>query len=169
MGQAAGKGPTIDFERERILPFTPGQIWTVLEDFENHKIWNPYVRIRQLADDPVMLRYELRDDPRKPAFAAVPVRLLAAYPERLMTIDVRSGFLLSFEESYALSPVQGGTKIHHSYSCTGFLVWLHLPATRKRFETMIDSVDSMLLSYLERKYRRQPPRRPQPWFRSARQ
>lgn len=165
-----GKGvnEVVEFEREEILPYTPTQIWAVLADYENHRVWNPYVRIKELSGEPVTLRYELRMDPHKPKFIEVPVRLLAAYPERLLTIDVRPSFLLSFEESYALSPVEGGTKLHHSYSCSGFLAWLRLPGVRKSLETMLDSIDGILKSYLEKKYRRQPPRRLQPKSRGGR-
>src|SRR3546814_9802306 len=98
------------FERERILPYTPAQIWAVLADFENHRVWNPYVRIKAFQIDPVTLRYELRMDPQKPKFLEVAASLLAAYPERLLTIDVRPSFLLKFEDSYALSPAPGGTR-----------------------------------------------------------
>ena len=39
----------MEFEREHDLPYSPEQIWAVLGDFENHRIWNPYVRIERLG------------------------------------------------------------------------------------------------------------------------
>lgn len=148
----------VGFERERILPYTPVQIWAVLADFDNHRIWNPYTRIEALQGDPMMLRYELRMDPHKPKFVEVPATLLAAYPERLLTIDVRPSFLLKFEESYALSPTEGGTKLHHSYLCRGMLVGFRLPGVRKSFETMLDAIDGILQSHLDKKYKGTPQR-----------
>ncbi|MDZ3831965.1 MAG: SRPBCC family protein [Sphingopyxis sp.] len=167
----------VDFERERILPYSPAQVWAVLADFENHKIWNPYTRIQALQEDPVLLRYELRMDPHKPKFVEVPAILLAAYPERLLTIDVRPNFLLKFEESYALTPTEGGTKLHHSYSVRGFLVGLRLPGVRTSFERMLESIDGILLSWLDRKYKGSAPKavppskpipRPKPKYRGGR-
>ena len=152
----------VEFERERILPYTPAQIWAVLADFENHRVWNPYVRIKAFQIDPVTLRYELRMDPQKPKF------LLAAYPERLLTIDVRPSFLLKFEDSYALSPAPGGTKLNHSFSCRGLFVGLRLPGVRKSFETMLDAIDGILASHLEKKYRGLPPSKPKPKHRGGR-
>lgn len=148
----------VEFERERILPYTPAQIWAVLADFENHRVWNPYVRLKAFQGDPVTLRYELRMDPQKPKFVEVAASLLAAYPERLLTIDVRPSFLLKFEDSYALSPVPGGTKLHHSISCRGLLVGLRLPGVRKSFETMLNATDAFLTTHLEKKYRGLPQR-----------
>src|SRR3546814_19470110 len=61
-GSEKGVRKMVEFERERILPYTPAQIWAVLADFENHRVWNPYVRIKAFQIDPVTLRYELRID-----------------------------------------------------------------------------------------------------------
>src|SRR3546814_17692634 len=91
--------------------------------------------------------------------------LLAAYPERLLTIDVRPSFLLKFEDSYALSPAPGGTKLNHSFSCRGLFVGLRLPGVRKSFETMLDAIDGILASHLEKKYRGLPPSKPKPKHR----
>src|SRR3546814_9303041 len=63
--------------------------------------------------------------------------------ERLLTIDVRPSFLLKFEDSYALSPAPGGTKLNHSFSCRGLFVGLRLPGVRKSFETMLDAIDGI--------------------------
>jgi hypothetical protein len=46
----------MEFEREHDLPYSPEQIWAVLGDFENHRIWNPYVRIERLTEDPIAIR-----------------------------------------------------------------------------------------------------------------
>ncbi len=163
----------VEFERERILPYTPAQVWAVLADFENHRIWNPYVRLKAFQGDPTTLRYELRMDPQKPKFVEVAATLLAAYPERLLTIDIRPSFLLKFEDSYALSPVAGGTKLHHSISCRGLLVGLRLPGVRKSFETMLNATDAILTAHLEKKYRGLPqrglpPSKPKPARRGGR-
>lgn len=163
----------VDFERERFIPYTQAQIWAVLADFENHRVWNPYVRIKAFQGDPMTLRYELRMDPHKPKFVEVSATLLAAHPERLLTIDVRPSFLLKFEDSYALSPAPGGTKLHHSFSCRGLFAGLRLPGVRKSFETMLDAIDGILTSHLERKYRGLPqrglpPSKPKPTHRGGR-
>src|SRR3546814_13650550 len=89
-------------------------------------------------------------DPQKPKFLEVAASLLAAYPERLLTIDVRPSFLLKFEDSYALSPAPGGTKLNHSFSCRGLFVGLRLPGVRKSFETILDALDVILASPLEK-------------------
>src|SRR3546814_10450104 len=93
----------VEFERERILPYTPAQIWAVLADFENHRVWNPYVRIKAFQIDPVTLRYELRMDPQKPKFLEVAASLLAAYPERLLRSEEHTSELQSLMRiSYAV-------------------------------------------------------------------
>lgn len=86
----------MEFRREHDLAFTPGQVWAVLLDFESHRQWNPYVRLELLHSDPIALRYWLRMNPHKPKLLEVPATVLAAYPERLLTIDVRPSFLLKF-------------------------------------------------------------------------
>src|SRR3546814_19514805 len=88
--------------------------------------------------------------------------------ERLLTIDVRPSFLLKFEDSYALSPAPGGTKLNHSFSCRGLFVGLRLPGVRKSFETMLDAIDGILASHLEKKYRGLPPSKPKPKHRRGR-
>ena len=68
----------MEFEREHDLPYSPEQIWAVLGDFENHRIWNPYVRIERLAEDPIAIRYSMRMDPHKPKFLEVSATVLSA-------------------------------------------------------------------------------------------
>ncbi len=160
----------MEFEREHDLPYSPEQIWAVLGDFENHRIWNPYVRIERLAEDPIEIRYSIRMDPDKPKFLEVPASVPATYPDRLLTIDVRPSFLLHFEESYILSPIAEGTRFLHRYRCGGLLASLRLPSTRKNFETMLAAIDGILLSYLKSKYGRPQsfPRRQKPKHRTGR-
>lgn len=146
----------MEFRREHDLAFTPGQVWAVLLDFEGHRQWNPYVRLELLHSDPIALRYWLRMNPHKPKLLEVPATVLAAYPERLLTIYVRPSFLLKFEESFALSPNGTGTRLVHSYRCGGLLVTLRLPGIRKSFETMLGSIDRRLIAHLERRYRGKP-------------
>src|SRR3546814_10089990 len=45
-GSEKGARKMVEFERERILPYTPAHTSAVLADFENHRVWNPYVRIK---------------------------------------------------------------------------------------------------------------------------
>ena len=94
----------MEFEREHDLPYSPEQIWAVLGDFENHRIWNPYVRIEQLAEDPIAIRYSMRMDPHKPKFLEVSAAVLSARPGEELILDVKPSFILQFEESYILTP-----------------------------------------------------------------
>src|SRR3546814_5182150 len=48
-GSEKGVRKMVEFERERILPYTPAQIWAVLADFENHRVWTPDVRIKEIG------------------------------------------------------------------------------------------------------------------------
>lgn len=114
----------IEFQREHDLPYTPSQIWAVLGDFDNHRIWNPYVRIERLADDPIAIRYSLRMDPHKPKFLEVSATVISARPDEELIIDVRPNFVLHFEESYILTPISEGTKFVHRYRCRGPFAWL---------------------------------------------
>ncbi|HEV7340543.1 MAG: hypothetical protein JNM03_02450 [Sphingopyxis sp.] len=75
----------MEFEREHDLPYSPEQIWAVLGDFENHRIWNPYVRIERLAEDPIAIRYSMRMDPHKPKFLEVSATVLSARPGEELT------------------------------------------------------------------------------------
>src|SRR3546814_9496767 len=93
----------MEFEREHDLPYSPEQIWAVLGDFENHRIWNPYVRIERLAEDPIAIRYSMRMDPHKPKFLEVSATVLSARPGEELILDVKPSFILQFEESYIRS------------------------------------------------------------------
>ncbi len=160
----------IEFQREHDLPYTPSQIWAVLGDFDNHRIWNPYVRIERLADDPIAIRYSLRMDPHKPKFLEVSATVISARPDEELIIDVRPNFVLHFEESYILTPISEGTKFVHRYRCRGPFAWLRLPGIRTSFQRMLSSIDGILLSYLKSKYGKQksPRGRPKPNFRTGR-
>lgn len=109
-------------------------------------------------------------DPHKPKFLEVPATVTAAHPDQLLTIDVRPSFLLHFEESYILTPRTGGTKFVHRYRCRGLFALLRFSGVRKSFETMLSSIDGILLSYLQSKYGRpkSPARRPKPKFGTGR-
>jgi len=160
----------IEFERDHDLPYSPAQIWAILGDFDNHRIWNPYVQIERLAANPIAIRYSLRMNPQKPKFLEVPATVISARPEAELIIDVRPSFVLHFEESYILTPTPEGTKFVHRYRCRGPIAWLRLPGIRKSFERMLSSIDRILLSYLKSKYGKQqsPPGRPKPKFRTGR-
>ncbi|MGL3822172.1 SRPBCC family protein [Sphingopyxis sp. R3-92] len=160
----------MEFQREYQLPYTPAQIWAVLDDFENHRIWNPYVRIERLSEDPITIRYSVRMDPHKPKFHEVPATAVVAHPDRQLAIDVRTSFLVSYEESYTLVPTGNGTKLVHRYRCRGLFAWLRLPGIKTSFERMIASIDGILLSYLKSKYgkHQSPPTRPKPKYRTGR-
>src|SRR3546814_7100285 len=83
-------------------------------------------------------------------------------------MDVRPSCLRKFEDTYALSPGPGGTDLEHSFSCRGLFVGLRLPGVRKSFETMLDAIDGILASHLEKKYRGLPPSKPKPKHRGGR-
>src|SRR3546814_2625797 len=76
-----------------LLPYSPEQIWAVLGDFENHRIWNPYVRIERLAEDPIAIRYSMRMDPHKPKFLEVSATVLSARPGEELILDVKPSFI----------------------------------------------------------------------------
>ena len=160
----------MEFEREHDLPYSPEQIWAVLGDFENHRIWNPYVRIEQLAEDPIAIRYSMRMDPHKPKVLEVSAAVLSARPGEELILDVKPSFILQFEESYILTPTASGTKFVHRYRCRGPFAWLRLPGIKTSFQRMIASIDGILLSYLKSKYSKPqpPPRRPKSKFKGGR-
>lgn len=160
----------MEFEREHDLPYSPEQIWAVLGDFENHRIWNPYVRIERLTEDPIAIRYSMRMDPHKPKFLEVPAAVTSARPEEELILDVKPSFILQFEESYIVTPTASGTKFVHRYRCRGPFAWLRLPGIKTSFQRMIGSIDGILLSYLKSKYSKpqSPPRRTKPKFRGGR-
>src|SRR3546814_11995995 len=83
-------------------------------------------------------------------------------------MDVRPSCLRKFEDTYALSPGPGGTDLEHSFSCRGLFVGLRLRGVRKSFETMLDAIDGILASHLEKKYRGLPPSKPKPKHRGGR-
>src|SRR3546814_14081996 len=98
------------------------------------RIWNPYVRIERLAEDPIAIRYSMRMDPHKPKFREVSATVLSARPGEELILDVRPSFILQFDECYVSTRTPDGTKFRHRYLCRGPLACRGVPGSSTTFQ-----------------------------------
>src|SRR3546814_16606975 len=100
-----------------------------------------------------LVEYSFRMRSNKPRFWTVDARITALEPQRCMTFRFGFGGLMTFEESYCVVPVPVGSRLVHSFRCTGLLSALNPRNMRKNFP--------QLLEITERLFKRpQPPSRP---------
>src|SRR3546814_5657985 len=88
----------------------------------------------------------------KPRFWTVDACITALEPQRCMTFRFGFGGLMTFEESYCVVPVPVGSRLVHSFRCTGLLSALKHRNMRKNFAKRSEEHTSELQSLMRRSY-----------------
>src|SRR3546814_16346109 len=101
----------------------------------------------------------------KPRFWTVDARITALEPQRCMTFRFGFGGLMTFEESYCVVPVPVGSRLVHSFRCTGLLSALKHRNMRKNFAKMLEITDRLFQRHLPPARPPSPKKRPRKGFR----
>src|SRR3546814_4486499 len=96
----------------------------------------------------------------KPLFWTVDARIPALEPQRCMTFRFGFGGLMTFEESYCVVPVPVGSRLVHSFRCTGLLSALKHRNMRKNFAKMLEITDRLFQRHLTPARPPSPKKRP---------
>lgn len=135
-------------ENETILHTSPPKVWTALTRFDNYGRWNPFIRI----DGPLALgelvQYSFRMNSNKARFFTIDARIIALDPQRHVAFRFGFDWLIAFEESYSLAPVPVGTRLVHSFHCTGLLSALKFKKMRRNFWEMLEIIDGLFQRHL---------------------
>lgn len=135
-------------ENETILLASPPKVWTALTRFDDYARWNPFARVAGPLEAGALVEYSFRMKSNKPRFFTVDARIIALEPQKRMTF--RFGFrgLICFEESYSVEPVPVGSRLVHSFRCTGLLSVLKLKNMKRNFSQMLDITDRLFQRHL---------------------
>src|SRR3546814_6954479 len=69
--------------------------------------------------------------------------IIAIEPQRQVTVRFGFGWLIGFEESYSLTPVPVGSRLVHSFRCTGIIASLKRKKMRRNFRQMLEITDRL--------------------------
>lgn len=142
---------------ETILHASPPRVWAALTSFGEFKRWNPYVHPSGPATPGAIVQYSFRMNPNKARFWTTDARLSAFDLHARLVFRFGFGWLLSFEESYAIHLDPVGSKLVHSFRCTGLLSNLRLKNIKRNFRAMLGVTDRMLQRHLSRVRSKQIP------------
>ncbi|WP_454890424.1 SRPBCC domain-containing protein [Sphingopyxis chilensis] len=130
-------------ENETILHASPPRVWTALTRFDDYSRWNPFIRIDGPLARDALVQYSFRMKAGKARFFTVDARIIALEPQSRVTFRFGFGWLLAFEESYCVAPVPVGSRLVHSFRCTGLLSALKLKNMRRNFGQMLEIMDRL--------------------------
>ena len=152
-------------ENETILHASPPKVWAALTRFDDYPRWSPFVRISGQLEQGARVEYSFRMRSNKPRFWTVDARITALEPQRCMTFRFGFGGLMTFEESYCVVPVPVGSRLVHSFRCTGLLSALKHRNMRKNFAKMLEITDRLFQRHLTPARPPSPKKRPRKGFR----
>lgn len=135
-------------ENETILHASPLKVWSALTRFEDYEHWSPFIRISgRLALDAIV-QYSFRMKKSKRGFFVVNARI--SHLEQQRHISFYYGFrgLFSVEESYMVAPEPVGSRLTHSFHCTGPLSALKLKKMKRNLNLIIETTDRQFQKYL---------------------
>lgn len=135
-------------ENETILHASPTKVWTALNRFDDYARWNPFVRITGQLATGALVEYSFRMKSNKSRFFTVNARIITLEPQRRVTFRFGFGALMAFEESYSVEPVPVGSRLVHSFRCTGLLSALKLKNMKRNFSKMLEVTDRLLQRHL---------------------
>ncbi|ABF54292.1 SRPBCC domain-containing protein [Sphingopyxis alaskensis] len=152
-------------ENDTILHAAPPKVWAALTRFDAYERWNPFVRISGPLEQGALVAYSFRMKSNKPRFFTIDARITALEPQRCVTFRFGFGGLMSFEESYCVEPVPVGSRMVHSFRCTGLLSGLKLRRMRQNFSKMLEITDRLFQRHLTPARPPLPKKRPRKGFR----
>lgn len=110
------------FLAERVIPAPPEAVWAVLMDTQAYAQWNPFfVEVDGAYAEGRKLRTKFRDDSGALVSATATVKTLRAEQE-LRQVGGFPG-ILTFDHSWLLEPVPGGTKVVQKDVNRGIALW----------------------------------------------
>jgi len=148
-----------ELSNETILLASPPRVWTVLTRFEDYRFWHPYTRPAGMAAADSVIQYSFRINPRKDRFWALEARLTGCTENVHLAFQVELGWLLTLEERFMIAHEPVGSKLIHSYRCSGLLSFLRPKGLRRNFEGMLKATDRLIQRRLTRTQSK-PPGRP---------
>src|SRR3546814_4618420 len=131
------EGCVLSVENETILHASPPRVWTALTRFDNYGRWSPFIRIDGALVLDGLVAYSFRLNSKK-RFFTIDARIIAIEPQRQVTVRFGFGWLIGFEESYSLTPVPVGSRLVHSFRCTGIIASLKRKKMRRNFRQMLE-------------------------------
>lgn len=134
-------------ENETVLRAPPSNVWTAVTHFEDYGRWNPFVRVVGQPTQGAVVAYSFRMKSHKPRFLTVNARITDLEVQRQMTFRWGFEWLLAVEESYFIEPAPGGSRLVHSFCCTGLFSALKLKM-RRNFHHVLEIVDGQLQRHL---------------------
>lgn len=112
---------------ERVIPHPPQAIWAVLMDADGYEDWNPVlVRAEGRFEEGRAMRYDMRTSNGGTTPVAPMVRRLVAEREINQFGGTRG--VLTFDHTWRLEPVDGGTRVTQHEEYRGIGVWFWDPA-----------------------------------------
>ena len=139
-----------EVSNETILQASPPRVWTVLSSFHEFERWNPYVRPSGPAVPEAVVEYSFRSNAKKRHFWTVDACLTACDPPARLAFRFGLGWLVSFEESYAIYGDPVGSRLVHSFRTTGLLSNLPLKSMKRTFRKILEVSDRGLQRHLVR-------------------
>lgn len=146
-----------EVRNETILYASPPRVWTVLSSFDEFKRWNPYVRPSGPTAPEAVVEYSFRMNPKKARFWTVDAKLTAYDPHTRLVFQFGFGWFMSLEESYTIHTDPVGSKLVHSFRCTGLVSKLPMKKMQRNFRAMLEVMDRMLQRHLSRARSKQMP------------
>lgn len=135
-------------EKETILHASPPKVWTALTHFDDYARWNPFIRITGPLEAGALVEYSFRMKSDKARFLTVDAHIITLEPQRRVTFRFGFGGLIAFEESYCVLPVPVGSRLVHSFRCTGLLSVLKLKTMKRNFSQMLEVTDRLFQRHL---------------------
>ena len=112
---------------ERMIPRSPGAIWTALMDTGRYGEWNPiFVSAEGRFEEGGTVRYQMKTRDGGTTPVEPRVRRLVGERELNQFGGVRG--VLTFDHTWRLEPVAGGTRVTQHEEYRGIGVWFWDPA-----------------------------------------
>ena len=107
---------------EIVIPASPNAVWSVLADAEGYKEWNPVlVPLEGQLRQGETLKYQMTDaSGKKSEVEAKVIEIIET--EKLNQFGGMRG-ILTFDHTWTLEPVEGGTKVSQHEEYRGIGVW----------------------------------------------
>jgi len=151
----------IEENNETILYASPAKVWPVLCRFDDYKYWHPYTRPTGLPVPKSVVQCSFRIDPRKDRFWTMNAVVAECDESTRLVFQLRLGWLMTLEERFSMGHDPVGSKLVHSYRCTGLLSLLPLRGLRRNFQGMLKATDRLLQRRLTRVLSKPKSSRPQ--------
>jgi len=145
---------------ETILHASPAKVWPVLSAFDDYKYWHPYTRPTGLPVPKSVVQYSFRIDPRKDRFWTMDAIVAECDESTRLVFQLRLGWLMTLEERFSIGHDPVGSKLVHSYRCTGLLSLLPLRGLRRNFQGMLKATDRLMQRRLTRTQSKPTPSKP---------